>query len=46
MADLDLTPKQGHYHTGQIDEFWTYLGKKKKMWVIYALEVMKYCFCD
>ena len=36
-ADLNLNPRQNHYHKVQIDEFWTYVGEKKhKKWVIYA----------
>ena len=32
-----IKPKQSHYYTLEIDEFWTYVGNKKnKVWLIYA----------
>ena len=32
-----LRPKQTHYNSIEIDEFWTYVGSKsKKVWLIYA----------
>ncbi|MDR0375324.1 MAG: IS1 family transposase, partial [Treponema sp.] len=32
-----IKPKQSHYDCLEIDEFWTYVGKKKnKVWLIYA----------
>jgi IS1 family transposase len=32
-----IKPKQSHYDRLEIDEFWTYVGKKKnKVWLIYA----------
>jgi len=32
-----LTPKQNHYDSLEVDEFWTYVGnKKEKKWLIYA----------
>jgi IS1 family transposase len=32
-----IQPKQKHYDCLEIDEFWTYVGKKKnKIWLIYA----------
>jgi IS1 family transposase/transposase-like protein len=32
-----ITPKQQHYDSLEVDEFWTYVGKKKnKVWLIYA----------
>ena len=32
-----ITPKQQHYDSLEIDEFWTYVGNKKnKVWLIYA----------
>jgi IS1 family transposase len=32
-----ITPKQQHYNNLEVDEFWTYVGKKKnKVWLIYA----------
>jgi IS1 family transposase len=32
-----ITPKQQHYDSLEIDEFWTYVGSKKnKVWLIYA----------
>ena len=32
-----ITPKQAHYDKLEVDEFWTYVGKKKnKVWLIYA----------
>jgi hypothetical protein len=33
-----ITSKLSHYDCLEIDEFWTYVGeKKKKMWLIYRL---------
>ena len=32
-----ITPQQQHYDKLEVDEFWTYVGKKKnKVWLIYA----------
>jgi IS1 family transposase len=32
-----ITPKQSHYDSLEVDEFWTYVGNKKnKVWLIYA----------
>jgi IS1 family transposase/transposase-like protein len=32
-----LKPKQSHYDSLEVDEFWTYVGNKKnKVWLIYA----------
>ena len=32
-----LKPKQSHYDSLEVDEFWTYVGNKKnKQWLIYA----------
>ncbi len=31
-----LEPKKQHYDELEVDEFWTYVGKKKKVWLIYA----------
>ena len=32
-----IKPKQSHYDSLEVDEFWTYVGSKKnKMWLIYA----------
>jgi IS1 family transposase len=32
-----IKPKQSHYDSLEVDEFWTYVGNKKnKMWLIYA----------
>ena len=32
-----IKPKQSHYDSFEVDEFWTYVGKKKnKVWLIYA----------
>jgi hypothetical protein len=32
-----IKPKQNHYNRLEIDEFWTYEGKKQnKVWLIYA----------
>ena len=32
-----ITPKQQHYDSLEVDEFWTYVGSKKnKVWLIYA----------
>jgi hypothetical protein len=36
-AKYQIKPKQSHYDCLEIDEFWTYVGKKKnKVWLIYA----------
>ncbi|MDR1302153.1 MAG: IS1 family transposase [Treponema sp.] len=36
-AKYKITPKFSHYDYLEIDEFWTYVGKKKnKVWLIYA----------
>ena len=36
-SNKDIRPKQTHYNELEIDEFWTYVGKKKnKVWLIYA----------
>jgi IS1 family transposase/transposase-like protein len=36
-SDYEIQPKKTHYDNLEIDEFWTYIGKKKnKMWLIYA----------
>ena len=36
--DVELKPKQQRYRSVQIDEQWSYVGKKqKKVWMIYAL---------
>ncbi len=33
----EIQPKHTHYDTLEVDEFWTYVGKKtQKMWLIYA----------
>jgi IS1 family transposase len=35
-----LKPQQHHYHKVQIDEQWSYVGKKqKKVWMLYAYAV-------
>jgi IS1 family transposase len=32
-----IKPKQSHYESLEVDEFWTYVGEKKnKVWLIYA----------
>jgi len=32
-----IKPKQSHYDSLEVDEFWTYVGNKKnKIWLIYA----------
>ena len=32
-----IKPRQSHYDSLEVDEFWTYVGNKKnKMWLIYA----------
>ena len=32
-----IKPRQSHYDTLEVDEFWTYVGNKKnKLWLIYA----------
>jgi hypothetical protein len=32
-----IKPKQSHYDSLEVDEFWTYVGNKKnKVWLIYA----------
>ncbi|MDR0393544.1 MAG: IS1 family transposase [Tannerella sp.] len=34
-----IKPKQQHYNSLEVDEFWTYVGKKKnKVWLIYAYD--------
>ncbi|STZ07608.1 Transposase and inactivated derivatives [Moraxella caprae] len=34
-----IKPKQQHYDTLEVDEFWTYVGNKKnKVWLIYAYD--------
>lgn len=34
---VDIKPKKGYYHRVQIDELWSYVGKKeKKVWLLYA----------
>ncbi len=36
-SDKTITPKQQHYDSLEVDEFWTYVGNKKnKIWLIYA----------
>ena len=36
-SDKIITPKQKHYDVLEVDEFWTYIGKKDtKLWLIYA----------
>ena len=36
-SDHQITPGQSHYDSLEVDEFWTYVGKKKnKVWLIYA----------
>jgi hypothetical protein len=36
-TEYRIKPKQTHYDRLEIDEFWTYEGKKKdKVWLIYA----------
>ena len=33
----NITPKQNHYDSLEVHEFWTYVGKKaRKLWLIYA----------
>jgi len=33
----NITPKQSHYDSLEVDEFWTYVGKKqRKLWLVYA----------
>jgi len=35
-----ISPKRTHYLTLQIDEFWTFVGKKcNKVWLIYAYDL-------
>jgi hypothetical protein len=37
ITEYLIKPKQSHYDRLEIDEFWTYEGKKKnKVWLIYA----------
>jgi len=32
-----IKPRQSHYDSLEVDEFWTYVGKKaNKVWLIYA----------
>jgi hypothetical protein len=34
-----IKPKQTHYNSLEVDEFWTYVGKKKnKIWLIYVYD--------
>jgi transposase-like protein len=36
-SDKIIEPKQKHYDNLEVDEFWTYVGKKQeKVWLIYA----------
>jgi IS1 family transposase/transposase-like protein len=36
-TNYNITPKLSHYDCLEVDEFWTYVGKKKdKVWLIYA----------
>jgi hypothetical protein len=36
-SKYSIQPWQNHYDCLEIDEFWTYVGKKKnKVWLIYA----------
>ena len=36
-SHYEIKPKKKHYNTLEVDEFWTYVGKKKnKIWLIYA----------
>ncbi|MHC6201730.1 IS1 family transposase [Breznakiellaceae bacterium SP9] len=36
-SKYEIKPKQAHYDTLEVDEFWTYVGNKKnKKWFIYA----------
>lgn len=38
-TDLLITPQQKYYPQLQVDEFWTYVGRKKnKVWLIYAYD--------
>ena len=35
--ETDIKPRQAHYDAIQIDEQWSYVGrKKKKVWLLYA----------
>ena len=34
-----ISPQRTHYQTLQVDEFWTFVGKKRdKVWLIYAYD--------
>jgi len=33
---IELKPKYSHYLKVQIDQLWSYVGKKKKVWKIFA----------
>jgi IS1 family transposase/transposase-like protein len=36
-SDYVIIPKQTHYDSLEVDEFWTYVGEKKnKVWLVYA----------
>jgi len=36
-SNHNIKPKQSHYDSLEVDEFWTYVGKKEnKVWLIYA----------
>ena len=35
-ADLKLKPKHSSYHQVQVDELYSFVGKKKKVWILYA----------
>lgn len=38
-SNHQIKPRQKHYNTLEIDEFWTYVGNKKnKVWLIYAYD--------
>jgi hypothetical protein len=37
LSTYTIKPKQPHYISLEVDEFWTYAGRKKtKIWLIYA----------
>jgi len=39
QTEVTIIPKQRHYKQLEVDEFWTYVGKKKnKKWLIYAYD--------
>jgi len=39
QSDYEIIPKQKHYTMLEVDEFWTYVGKKSnKVWLIYAYD--------